>query len=867
MDRYRQYGGSDDPSGSVGDVSLLGIDQYSTPENIREGYVQAAINTDFSTQDASTRKGFVGLQQLGSSGLGMNWDLVDSVEVLDWVSVTYGSGLFVAVASDAGSVNRVMTSPDGETWTIRSASVIAAWVEVRYIPLFGCFIAVGVNTVIKSTDGITWTNVSPVSLGTPTGITINGQIAAGNKVWTSSNLGVTWTSQNKTFNFSSNIQYTEITQNDSYTVALTLNGSLIYINLNGVTSYVFNILGIYGRIFATNNYAIARKSTEVVVSPYGFTAGESYQSYPFSNLATDITGFAYATSSYGSKYVVVGTNVVATTSTIYADATYYNWVENTNVPAGVWKGLASNGSDTFVAVGSAGKVMRSAPVTGVIYASSVYTDSTDLSSQWIMLVSKYAVSFYCFGRSPRSVSYNSQTVSEQSTIVQCNNLVYLFRGADDTPLTWNGDWNALFELAPTPTPLPGFEIIPNSNQATYYQDRLWVKNGKDIISASDIGDTGLDFNTYDALANAFKINSGSSDFIVTTFPFGKNSLMVFKNRSILILENVDGSLGDVSVSEVTRQVGCIGINAITSIGPDLAYVSNQNINLITLTSTNNSVQHKTLPLSSRIQTLMNQVNWQYGYKISITFFDNKLWVALPMGASEYCDTVVVYNFVTESWFGEWNFNTDIDMRIQGWQIINYQGVQRLHAVCEDGKIYVTEEGYQDIARSGVDTTVYDIASSVTTRAYNLSNLNHYQRRLFVDISTNRPSYSVSAFTEGASEETVLLTDQTYARSESFKFGDSNYDMTNADDDFNRAYRKDYSSGCLAAGTTQGQPSDGLQCGTGFQPELPQDLRLPLGTRRQGRLSWIQVSNTEGTLIIRGLGFEARAGQRSSLIQV
>ena len=48
-----------------------------------------------------------------------------------WNSVTYGNGLFVAVAI-TGTGNRVMTSPDGITWTSRTSAVDNDWRSVTY---------------------------------------------------------------------------------------------------------------------------------------------------------------------------------------------------------------------------------------------------------------------------------------------------------------------------------------------------------------------------------------------------------------------------------------------------------------------------------------------------------------------------------------------------------------------------------------------------------------------------------------------------------------------------------------------------------------------------------------------------------------
>ncbi len=63
----------------------------------------------------------------------------------DWWSVTYGNGLFVAVAS-YGIGNGVMTSPDGINWTLRPqtfGAVYNIWTGVTYAN--GLFVAVAAS--------------------------------------------------------------------------------------------------------------------------------------------------------------------------------------------------------------------------------------------------------------------------------------------------------------------------------------------------------------------------------------------------------------------------------------------------------------------------------------------------------------------------------------------------------------------------------------------------------------------------------------------------------------------------------------------------------------------------------------------------
>jgi len=73
-----------------------------------------------------------------------------------WRGIVYGNGVFVAVAA-SGTGNRVMTSPDGVTWTSRTTPVDNGWNDVTYAN--GLFVAVAGsgtdNRVMTSSDGIT----------------------------------------------------------------------------------------------------------------------------------------------------------------------------------------------------------------------------------------------------------------------------------------------------------------------------------------------------------------------------------------------------------------------------------------------------------------------------------------------------------------------------------------------------------------------------------------------------------------------------------------------------------------------------------------------------------------------------------------
>jgi hypothetical protein len=99
---------------------------------------------------------------------GINWTSRTSAADNGWRTVTFGNGLFVAVANTttapALTTDRVMTSPNGITWTLRP-SLDHAWSGLTFGD--GLFVATANsnstvvpagNRVMTSTNGINWTS-------------------------------------------------------------------------------------------------------------------------------------------------------------------------------------------------------------------------------------------------------------------------------------------------------------------------------------------------------------------------------------------------------------------------------------------------------------------------------------------------------------------------------------------------------------------------------------------------------------------------------------------------------------------------------------------------------------------------------------
>ncbi|MDZ7744326.1 MAG: hypothetical protein U5K77_00990 [Candidatus Saccharibacteria bacterium] len=99
-----------------------------------------------------------GTNHVMTSSDGVSWVTQTAVVDNDWQSVTYGDGLFVAVAGNGGSSessDRVMTSTDGVTWFANTPdSKLDAWDNVAYGN--GTFIAIAAKSIVMtSPDGLT----------------------------------------------------------------------------------------------------------------------------------------------------------------------------------------------------------------------------------------------------------------------------------------------------------------------------------------------------------------------------------------------------------------------------------------------------------------------------------------------------------------------------------------------------------------------------------------------------------------------------------------------------------------------------------------------------------------------------------------
>ena len=297
------------------------------------------------------------------NGPGIVWTSRTSAANNNWRSVTYGNGLFVAVAY-SGSGNRVMTSPDGSTWTSRTSAADNNWYGVTYGN--GLFVAVATsgtgNRVMTSPDGSTWTSRTSAADNYWYGVTYgNGLFVAvagsgtGNRVMTSPD-GSTWTSRASAVD---NSWYSVTYGNGLFVaVAATGTGNRVMTSPDGITwtsrtSAADN--NWYGVTYGNGLFVAVAYSggvNQVMTSPDGIT---------WTSRTSPING--WNTVVYGNGLFVAVSNS-GTGNRVMTSPDGSTWTSRTSAVDNQWFSV-TYGNGLFVAVATSGtgnRVMTSPAV-------------------------------------------------------------------------------------------------------------------------------------------------------------------------------------------------------------------------------------------------------------------------------------------------------------------------------------------------------------------------------------------------------------------------------------------------------------------------------------------------------------------------
>lgn len=297
----------------------------------------------------------------------------------------------------------------------------------------------------------------------------------------------------------------------------------------------------------------------------------------------------------------------------------------------------------------------------------------------------------------------------------------------------------------------GFRHMPAPPFGVYHQRRLIVpyrysqtgttaspvftdRNVRDELVISDI----LDSNTYDAIANQFRITAGIADFIVAFQPFYEDSLVVFNHNSIHQIAGLSGSLSDCTVNELTREIGCVARKSIAQHGSEILFLSDNGVYQIGFLDRYN-LRGVDVPLSDAIQPVIDRINADLAGQAVGVFFSNRYYIAVPLdstpGAGDATgnNSILIYNFLNQGWE---SVDSVADAR---WNVLNFHissagARNELYAVNTFGgvhKLDAVDLDFDELAlEPGEDTELVQVASEIQTRQYDGESLDRKSFKWF-----------------------------------------------------------------------------------------------------------------------------------------
>ncbi len=237
--------------------------------------------------------------------------------------------------------------------------------------------------------------------------------------------------------------------------------------------------------------------------------------------------------------------------------------------------------------------------------------------------------------------------------------------------------------------------MPPTDTAIYQNNRMVVKVNRDSLAVSDF----LDFDTFDLTYGQFTINLGGYDELIGFTPWLDNEFIIFQRNSIykgrvvneqfLVGESPDNQS---YITSISNSFGCVGRRAMVNTGRYVFFLSDGGIYML-----EPQLDLKTIntldPVSSPINDQLLQYNRDYLDKAHGVFFDNRLFMALPVGNDingnphTRPNKVFIFNILNKAWESVDTYAHRItgvpeswDFYVDDFAVVNYGNKKRLFAV-------------------------------------------------------------------------------------------------------------------------------------------------------------------------------------------
>jgi hypothetical protein len=220
-----------------------------------------------------------------------------------------------------------------------------------------------------------------------------------------------------------------------------------------------------------------------------------------------------------------------------------------------------------------------------------------------------------------------------------------YSGAPTVTIIGNGTGaTATATVSPPPANL---RLIVNA------ENRLFgVGSGvhRNTLYASDL----LDPSVWD-LTNSIVVNGDDGDQITAVVPYYRNRLIVFKKRRVFQVDIPSDatSAADWIVSIISNNTGCVATGTAVQVSSDILFLSDNGIRSL-VRSVADDFSSVGIPISEVVKDVIQTINTDSIRVATAIYYDNRYFLAIPTGANDYNDTLLVYNTALSAFEGTWS---------------------------------------------------------------------------------------------------------------------------------------------------------------------------------------------------------------------
>jgi len=173
---------------------------------------------------------------------------------------------------------------------------------------------------------------------------------------------------------------------------------------------------------------------------------------------------------------------------------------------------------------------------------------------------------------------------------------------------------------------------------------------RNTLYASDL----LDPSVWD-LTNSIVVNGDDGDQITAVVPYYRNRLIVFKKRRVFQVDipNDATSGADWIVSIISNNTGCVATGTAVQVSSDILFLSDNGIRSL-VRSVADDFSSVGIPISEVVKDVIQSINTDAIRVATAIYYDNRYFLAIPTGANDYNDTLLVYNTALQAFEGTWS---------------------------------------------------------------------------------------------------------------------------------------------------------------------------------------------------------------------